>query len=85
MNGAPSESDSERDGAFSYSAEWHAFSHGVYHGFTTKPLSHPDPPDRDDVQKEPAYYRGGYVTGSVLQAMVAVTVAVATFAFSHIV
>lgn len=31
--GAPNESDTERDGAFSYSGETHGFAVGFYHGF----------------------------------------------------
>lgn len=61
------EGDSDYDGAFSYAAEWHAFTHGVYKGFTTRPTRHPPQPDFPDVEKEPHYYRGGYVIGSLVQ------------------
>lgn len=69
------ESDTERDGAFSYAAEWHAFAHGMYVGFTTKPWYTPTVPDNPDVAKELHYYRGGYVAGSVLQVIVLVVAA----------
>lgn len=61
------ESDTKRDGAFSYSAEWHAFAHGVYRGMRTWRSRPGEPPDIRDVQKEPHYYKGGYVAGTVLQ------------------
>lgn len=67
---AATEDESKRDGFLSYSAEWHAFTHGVYLGFTTRPQRTPEQPDNEDVQKEPHYYRGGYIIGSGLQLLV---------------
>lgn len=63
------ESGSDYDGVFSYAAEWHAFSHGVYDGLTTRPRrwSKHEKPDNKDVEKEPHYYKGGFVIGSVIQ------------------
>lgn len=64
---APSEDETEYDGFLSYAAEWHAFTHGVYKGVTTMPYRAPPEPDNPDVNKEPHYYRGGYVLGTLLQ------------------
>lgn len=73
-NGGPdagSESESDRSGVLSYGAEWHAFTHGVYKGLTSKALVTPPEPDNPDVEKEPHYYRGGYVIGTIGQLLVA--------------
>lgn len=64
---APTEADSERDGLLSYAAEWHAFTHGLYAGVTTKPSRHLPESDNEDVQKEPHYYKGAYLIGTSLQ------------------
>jgi hypothetical protein len=62
------ESDSEYDGAFSYAAETHAFTHGVYDSLTTKKLKAPkELPDNEDVEAEPHYYKGGYLVGTAIQ------------------
>lgn len=77
---APTEEDSERDGAFSYAAEWHAFTIGFYRGLTTyKPWS--DDYDEiaeqfDDVAKEPWYYKGGYIFGTFAQLIFIVVLVV---------
>lgn len=75
---AASEGNSERDGAFSYAAEWHAFTHGVYagmRGWSARPPK--ELPQNDDVQKEPHYWKGGYVVGTLVQAaLVALAAAV---------
>lgn len=64
---APTESDSERDGVLSYAAEWHAFSIGIYDGMKKVPKV----PNNRDVEKEPHYYKGGYVIGRLLQSTLA--------------
>lgn len=53
----------------STAAERHAFVHGVYAGFRTRPfnLKAPDLPDNDDVQEEPHYFKGGYIIGTLVQ------------------
>lgn len=61
------EDETERDGVFSYAAEWHAFTHGVFLGITTKPWRTPPEPTNRDVDLESHYYRGGYVIGTLLQ------------------
>lgn len=68
---APSEDDSERNGVLSYAAEWHALTHGVYLGLTTRPRVTPPQPQNRDVRKEPHYYRGGYVIGTLLHLAIA--------------
>lgn len=63
----PTEDDTSRDGAFSYAAEWHAFTHGFYDGMRSiKPVAQKLPDDRD-VQKEPHYYKGGFIISTILQ------------------
>lgn len=79
---APSEDDTDYDGAFSYAAEWHAFSHGVYKGLTTKPWRTPPEPDNADVEKESHYYRGGYVLGTLVYAVILAGVGEAAFDFT---
>lgn len=81
------ERDTERDGAFSYAAEVHAFAIGVYKGCTSL-RSHPSRSDsgtvidattNKDVEREPHYYAGGYVLGTLLQVMVIGVTAVGTY------
>jgi hypothetical protein len=62
------ESGTERDGFLSYSVEWHAFAHGVYAGLRKKRPKPKGLPENEDVQREPAYYKGGFVLGTLLQA-----------------
>jgi hypothetical protein len=62
---APSEDESDRDGFLSYSAEWHSLSHGLYDGLRSIKTM----PTNSDVQKEPHYYKGAYVVGTLLQAL----------------
>lgn len=69
---APKESDSKRDGFLSYAAEWHSLSHGVYDGMRDWRVRPKQIPNNKDVQKEPHYYKGGYVIGTVLQGCIAV-------------
>lgn len=66
---AATEDASKRDGLLSYALEWHALAIGVYHGFKhlDRPTSNPD------VEAEPHYYKGGYVTGYLLKAVIVVT------------
>lgn len=72
---APSEADAEYDGLLSHAAEWHALAHGVFLGFTTKPLSTPPEPTNRDVEAEPHYYRGGYILGTIGQLLVVIATA----------
>lgn len=69
--GAKSESDTERDGFLSYSAETHAVGHGLYDGMRTWRVRPKRLPDNDDVQAEPHYYKGAYVAGTLLQLAIA--------------
>jgi len=81
--GASSESDTERDGAFSYKAESHAFGIGLYYGIRHAPVRQRTYPDHPDVQAERPYFAFGYVVGDVVQAAtvaVVVWVAVGIFA-----
>jgi len=70
--GASSESDSDRDGFLSYSAETHAVGHGLFDGMRSWRARPGDLPDNDDVQAEPHYYKGAYVAGTVLQAVIVI-------------
>lgn len=70
----PRESDTDYDGFLSYSAEWHAFSHGIYMGFTTHPFQTPPEPKNRDVDRETHYYRGGYILGSLIQVFLVLVV-----------
>lgn len=70
---APTEDESDRNGFLSYAAEWHAFSIGVYDGLKKVPKV----PNNRDVEKEPHYYKGGYVIGRILQPLLAIGGAVA--------
>lgn len=72
---APTETDSDRNGFLSYAAEWHSLAHGVYRGLADSLTSVEPAPDNRDVKKEPHYYRGGYVIGTLMQACLAVGVA----------
>lgn len=67
------EEDSERDGAFSYAAEWHAFSIGFYEGlkdFKAFDGLDAQAQQNKDVKAEPHYARGGYVVGSFLRVAI---------------
>lgn len=60
------EEETERDGVLSSSTEWHSFTHGLYDSMrTAKPYTR-KLPDVRDVQKEPHYYKGAYVIGTIL-------------------
>jgi hypothetical protein len=66
--GAEDESDTDYDGFLSYSAETHAVGHGLYHGLRTRRLTAgAELPDNEDVQAEPAYFKGAFVAGTILQ------------------
>lgn len=65
----PTEADTNRDGFLSYAAEWHALTHGVYRGLSSRKIWDDDPPENPDVDKEPHYYAGGYVLGTGLQVV----------------
>lgn len=73
----PSESDSERNGFMSYAAETHAIGHGLYDGMTNLRPTPKTLPNNRDVQKEPHYYKGAYVFGTILHVIV-VVVGIAT-------
>jgi hypothetical protein len=75
----PTETESDRDGLLSYSAEWHALAHGVYGGLCDfrdwdglRPAARKNP----DVVKEIAYAKAGYVLGCLLRVAVYVAIAV---------
>lgn len=70
----PNESDTEDDGFLSYAAEWHAFAIGLYDGMKDWRARPGDLPDNPDVQAEPHYYKGAYVIGTVLQALIVAAV-----------
>lgn len=74
--GASTEGDTERDGAFSYKAESHAFGIGLYYGVRSASVTPSGYPDHPDVQVEKPYFAFGYVVGDVVQA---VTVAAIVF------
>lgn len=66
----PTEDSTDRDGVLSYAAEWHAFTHGVYNSLARK-RPHPpkELPDDPDIQAEPHYYKGGWIIGTLLHAV----------------
>lgn len=70
---ANSESESNWDGFLSWSAEWHAavlgFSHGARNPRKLSPdgLPQGDTEHEKDARKEPAYYRGFFIAGTVAQ------------------
>lgn len=72
------EDETDRDGFLSSAPEWHAFSIGFYDGMKSWRVRPGELPENDDVQKEPHYYTGAYVLGTVLQAFVAVVLGDAT-------
>lgn len=75
--GAPSEGATDRDGAFSYKAESHAFGMGLYAGMTSSSLRPTSYPDHPDVSRERPYFALGFVVGDVTQAATIVAIAVA--------
>jgi hypothetical protein len=72
----PSEDADDYDGVLSYAAEWHAFSHGVYDGMRSLRARPGDLPENEDVEKEPHYYKGAYIIGTLLQAALAAALSV---------
>lgn len=71
--GAPTESDSKRNGVLSYSAEFHALAIGFYAGFIDfKDWHGLDKRAREnpDVMMEMGYARGGYVLGAVIRTLI---------------
>lgn len=68
------ESDTDRDGFLSYRAEWHAFAIGLYDGMRNWQTRPGAIPENDDVQAEPHYYKGAYVLGTLMQALIAASV-----------
>lgn len=75
---AKKESDTEYDGMFSYAAESHAFAHGLYDGMKSWQAAPDELPDNEDVQKEPQYYKGAYVIGTLLQLSIVAASAILT-------
>lgn len=71
---AKRESDSERDGFLSYAAETHSMSLGVYDGMKTWRLRPKEMRDNPNVTREPWYYTGGYVIGTLLQLVIVLVV-----------
>lgn len=67
---SPTERGSSYDGFLSWSGEWHAFTHGLYDGFTTKRPTVNELPDIEDVQENKHYYKGAYLLGTLLQGLV---------------
>jgi hypothetical protein len=66
------------DGPFSTWGEWHAFAIGFYMGIR---VIDPFPrlyPNNSDVQAEPHYFAGGYVTATVMQYIVITLIATTT-------
>lgn len=71
---AAEESDTDYNGLLSHASEWHAFTNGLYAGLTTHPLRKPPVPEegtqaRYDYDREPHYYKGGYILGTGLQIL----------------
>lgn len=75
---AKKESDTEYDGMFSYAAEWHSSTHGLYDGMKSMQAAPSELPDNEDVQSEPHYYKGAYVIGTLLQLCVVAASAILT-------
>lgn len=73
--GTLGESNTERDGFLSHSAETHAVGHGLYHGLTSRPWrARPSTlPDNRDVRAEPHYFKGAYVLGTLVQWVILLT------------
>lgn len=69
--GAPTEGDSDRNGFLSWKAETHAVGIGLYDGLTSKEPTKNEIPDHRDVEAETHYYRGAFVLGTILQAVLA--------------
>ena len=73
-----SESETERDGLLSYPGEWHALTIGIYAGVVTYQPWGDDweakADEFDDVDREPWYYKGGYILGTILQLVFVVVV-----------
>jgi len=65
--GAPTEADTERDGAFSYSGEVHGFVVGFYHGFVDfKDWGGlPEGYAKGKNIEKGWYPKGGYIAGAV--------------------
>jgi hypothetical protein len=73
--GATKESETKRDGFLSYSAEIHSVGLGVYDGMKTWRVQPKKMRDNSDVDKEPHYYAGGYVAGTILQFVIVLAIA----------
>ena len=68
------------DGPFSTFPEWHSATLGLKDGMRTFVLWPRERPDNPDVNKEPQYYDGAYVVGTLVQAVVLLAFVLA-FAF----
>jgi len=73
--GATKENETERDGFLSYSAEIHSVGLGVYDGMKTWRVRPKKMRDNSDVQAEKHYYAGGYVVGTLFQALIFLMIA----------
>lgn len=73
--GASTESSTDRDGAFSYHAETHAFAVGYADGIASISPTPPAGRTNADAVDEPSYYKGGYAAGTLSQAVTVVAVA----------
>lgn len=61
------ESGQDYDGPLSTYVEWHSFEHGLYDGMAGSGLRPPkELPDIVDVQREPHYYKVGWVIGGLI-------------------
>mgnify|MGYP000140786101 CR=1 FL=1 len=65
--GASSEDETDRDGAFSYKAESHAFGIGLYYGVRSARVRPSGYPSHPDVDAEKPYFAFGYFVGDVVQ------------------
>jgi hypothetical protein len=54
-------------------AEIHAVTHGIYAGMTE--WKGMELPDNEDIQKEPHYFKGGYIAGTILRYLLLILVA----------
>lgn len=62
------ESSLPYNGPLSTYAEWHALSHGLYHGLVSLRPTPTAYPDNKDVDKEPHYFKIGFVVSTLGQA-----------------
>jgi hypothetical protein len=63
------ESSLPYNGPLSTYAEWHSLAHGLYHGLVSLRPTPNAYPDNTDVNKEPHYYKIGFVLSTLGQAV----------------